>query len=173
MYGMRGVAVLVLAVLACKAEEAKQSAARVTDQVSAASKAVVGTASEVASAAAERASSAYVTGRRVKSELDKVYETTHDYELAVDDVAASSPEGQAHAHELAALPSVTVGDATIGYEEDVRRSVGGATYSKQFRASWRRGDQIVRVSYFTSERIDLAAFAELLKRLAPIVERTL
>lgn len=148
-------------------------AGAVGDKAAGVKDAALDKASEMSGTAFDTAASAYVTGKRAKAELDKVYKTTHDYDLAVDDVTAESPEGKAHAKRLATLPTVTVGGATVGYEEDVARSVGGVTRSKHFRASWRRGDTIVRVSYFTSERIDAIAFAQLLQKLVPIVERVL
>jgi hypothetical protein len=153
--------------------DAKSKVGAATDVVGNAADQVVDTAGSVATSVADTATGALATGKRVKAELDKVYKTTHDYDIAVDEVGTSTPAGEAHAKQLDAMPSVKVGDATVGYTEDLARSVGGVTRSKHFRASWRRGDKIVRVSFFTSERIDAVAFAALLRELVPIVERVL
>jgi hypothetical protein len=107
--------------------------------------------------------------RTVKSELDKVYRTDRDYDLAITRAGASKD----HAARLAAMPHVQVGDVTVGYEEETRRSFAGVSYARHFRATWRRGDEDVVVSYATQEHIDPVAFVALVEKLVPIVEREL
>lgn len=168
-----GIIIVLSLVTSCSKDSATQTAEQAKEVVVAKAGAAKTVAVDTTTAVGERLATAYATGKRVKSELDKVYKTTHDYDLAVDDVAASSPEGEAHAKDLAALPSVTVGDVKVGYREDVSRSVGGVTYAKHFRATWRRGDRVYRVSYFTSEQLDAVAFADLVQRVVPLVEKAL
>ena len=108
-------------------------------------------------------------GRRVKAELDKVYQHRTDYDLDITTRAATS----AHAEKLAAMPHVTVGGVTVGYEQVAGLSPTGASNKRHFRATWRRGDRDVIVGYQTESRLDLAAFAALLPTLVPIVDRLL
>lgn len=114
---------------------------------------------------------ALATGRKVSAELDKVYRTDTDYELAVSEEA--DPDSAAHAERLAQMPTVSIGDVTVGYEEDATRSLRGVRYAKHFRATWRRDGELVRVSYFTQEEIDAVGFARLLQKMVPIVENAL
>lgn len=120
--------------------------------------------------------SAYTTGRdavglarTVKRELDKVYKTDHAYDLDITRAGASTE----HAAKLAAMPHVTVRGVTVGYEESVTRSMGGIGYKKHFRATWRRGDEDVIVSYATQENLDVVAFAKLVEKMVPIVEQAI
>lgn len=108
-------------------------------------------------------------GAKAKAELDKVYQSTSAYDLDVTRTAATA----AHAEKLAAMPHVTVGDLTVGYEEASGLSVTGTRSSRHFRATWRRGDRDVIVGYQTASNLDLAAFAALLHKLVPIVERVI
>ena len=71
------------------------------------------------------------------------------------------------------MPHLTIRGVTVGYEEDTSRSLGGQTSRRHFRATWRRGDRDVIVGYQTEEKIDVVAFAKLLQKLVPIVERVL
>ena len=106
---------------------------------------------------------------RAKAELDKVYQTTSDYDLDITTQAATT----AHAEKLAAMPHVTVGDLTVGYEQTSGISITGTSSRRHFRATWRRGDRDVIVGYQTESNLDLAAFATLLQKLVPIVEKTI
>ena len=108
-------------------------------------------------------------GLQAKAELDKVYRTDSDYDLDVTAAGASAD----HAAKLAALPHVTVGDLTVGYEQVSTLSTSGVGRSRHFRATWRRGDRDVIVGYQTSEALDVVAFAKLLDKLVPSVERAL
>ena len=112
---------------------------------------------------------AAVLGRRAKAELDKVYRSSTDYDLDVT-TADASP---AHAAKLAALPHVTIGDVTVGYEQVGTVSANGVGRSRHFRATWRRGDRDVIVGYQTREELDLIAFAALIEKLVPAVEHVL
>lgn len=105
----------------------------------------------------------------VRAELDKVYHTTSSYDLDITTQAATSE----HAAKLAAMPHVTVGELTVGYEQTSGVSITGTSSARHFRATWRRGDRDVIVGYQTESNLDLAAFAALLQKLVPIVERTL
>ena len=120
-------------------------------------------------AAEARFDQAVALGRTVKAELDKVYRSDGDYELAV----ARGPAAADDAARFAALPHVQVGAVTVGYQEERALSVRGVRYARHFRASWRRGDEVVQVGYFGQETVDAAAFAALLPRLVPLVERQL
>lgn len=104
-----------------------------------------------------------------KAELDKVYKTTSDYDLDVTTANATN----AHAEKLAAMPHVTVGNLTVGYEQVSGLSVTGTTSKRHFRATWRRGDKDVIVGYQTSAELDVVAFAKLLPKLVPIIEKLL
>jgi hypothetical protein len=124
----------------------------------------------------ERANRAYAAGReavglarRVKSELDKVYKTDHAYDLDIARAGASKD----HAAKLAAMPHATVNGVTVGYEETATRSINGVGYRKHFRATWRRGDEDVIVSFATQEDIDVVAFARLVEKMVPIVEASI
>ena len=137
---------------------------------------VAGKAVDKASETAETASAAFdkalVLGKGAKDELDKVYKTDKDYALAVDD--AASEDAAKHAERLDKMPSVEIKGLRVGYEEDSNLSLRGTTYSKHFRASWKRGDgKIVRVSFFTKEQLDLVAFAQLLHKIVPAVQTVL
>ena len=120
--------------------------------------------------------SAYASGRdavglarTVKSELDKVYKTDHAYDLAITRAGASTE----HAAKLSSMPHVTVRGVTVGYEETATRSLNGVGYRKHFRATWRRGNEDVVVSYATQEDIDVVAFAKLVEKMVPIVEKAI
>ena len=112
---------------------------------------------------------AKLLGSRAKAELDKVYRSSTDYDLDVT-TADASP---AHAAKLAALPHVTIGDVTVGYEQVAIVSATGVGRSRHFRCTWRRGDRDVIVGYQTREELDLVAFAALLGKLVPAVETVL
>lgn len=119
--------------------------------------------------ALDRVTEAADLAQRAKAEFDKVYRTNTDYDLDITSAKATS----AHAAKLAAMPHVTVGGVTVGYEEVVGVSTTGGSRKRHFRATWRRGDRDVIVGYQTESRLDLAAFAALLPRLVPIVDRLL
>jgi hypothetical protein len=122
-------------------------------------------AEQVARSAEREARSALGLASKVKSELDKVYRTRSDYDMTLD--------SDAHAEAIGTMTHVTVGDAVVGYEESSVLSLDGATYTKHFRATWRHDGRNIGVSYYTTEDLDAAAFADLLKKLVPIVERQL
>ncbi|MBA3503431.1 MAG: hypothetical protein M4D80_11830 [Myxococcota bacterium] len=107
-------------------------------------------------------------GKAAKVELDKAYKSDSEYDLAIDDV--DSAEAAAHAAKMDKLPSVDVKGVRVAYEEDSNLSLRGTTYKKHFRASWKRNDKIIRVSFFTKETIDAVAFAQLLAKIVPAVE---
>lgn len=104
---------------------------------------------------------------QAKAELDQVYQSKSDYDLDITTQAATTE----HAAKLAAMPHVVVGDLTVGYEEQSGLSVTGTSSMRHFRATWRRDDRDVIVGYQTESKLDLAAFAKLLQKLVPIVER--
>ena len=190
---MRWAAVAFLLVLGCKEEQkekAKDIAGKVKDkttevageakekivEVAGNAKDKLGVATdkakEIASATGDVVDGALVKGRAAKTELDKVYKSKTDYALAVDEVG--SADAAAHAERLETMPSVDVKGLRVGYEEDSALSLRGTTYMKHFRASWKRKDgKIVRVSFYTKETIDVAAFAALLGKLVPAVEAIL
>ena len=172
--------VVVAVLLACGCKEKETQAARdivtqakdKTVEVAGNAKDKLGRATETALETAGQAfDRALVLGTRAKTELDKVYKTDKDYELAVDTVG--SKEAEQHATRLDKMSSVEVKGVRVGYEEDSQRSLRGMTYAKHFRASWKRGDQVVRVSFYTKETLDLVAFAKLLHELVPAVEAVL
>jgi hypothetical protein len=156
--------VVVAALLACgckdEQKEAREVVAKAKDRTV-----------EVIDTAGEAVAKAIVLGKGAKAELDKVYRTQHDYALAVDELG--SQDAEQHAARLDAMPSIEVRGVRVGYEEDSELSLRGTTYSKHFRASWKRGDKIVRVSFYTKETLDLVAFAQLLQKLIPAVETVL
>jgi hypothetical protein len=119
----------------------------------------------------DTATGAFALAMKAKSELDKVYRSTHAWDLDVEDASAEAT--REHEQQLDKLPSVTVSGVRVGYEEDAKLSLRGTAYAKHFRASWKRGDKIVRVSFYTKEELDLVAFAELLEKLVPAVEAVL
>jgi hypothetical protein len=126
-------------------------------------------AKEAKSEATKATERALGLGKRVKNELDKVYKTTKDYDVIIEE----GPALAEHDAKLAAMPHVNIGGLDVAYEESSTLSVNGSSYSKHFRATWRDGDRVVAISYFTKEEIDAAAFIELLKMLIPIVQRQL
>lgn len=113
--------------------------------------------------------SAVGLARTVKSELDKVYKTDSDYDLDITRAGASKE----HAAKLAAMPHVTVKGVTVGYEESSTLSLHGVGYKKHFRATWRRGNEDVIVAFATDENIDAVAFAKLVEKMVPIVEKAI
>jgi len=124
----------------------------------------------------QRANQAYVAGRdavglarNVKKELDKVYQSDHAYDLDIARAGASKE----HAAKLSEMPHLTVNGVTVGYEETATRSVNGVGYKKHFRATWRRGNEDVIVSYATQDNIDVVAFAKLVEKMVPIVEKSI
>lgn len=157
-----------------RAEQAqREAAARSADAARVAREAQAYAEAKARAAAARvdihAAARAVALGQRVKAELDKVYRTDSDYSLDVTTAGASAD----HAARLAALPHVTVGDLTVGYEQVATRSATGVGRTRHFRATWRHGDRDVIVGYRTSEAIDVVAFAKLLDKLVPSVERVL
>ena len=162
---MRTMVVVALLLLAACKEKDKETAREIASSVKAktieAKDKVVEVTSDFLDAALEK-------GKAAKVELDKAYKTEHAYDLAVDD--ASSAEAAAHAARLDKMPAVEIDGVRVGYEEDAKLSLRGTTYAKHFRASWKRGDKIIRVSFFTKETIDAVAFAQLLAKIVPAVE---
>lgn len=157
-----------------RAEQAQREAATRTADAARVAREAQAYAEDKAAAAAARvdihaAARAVALGQRAKAELDKVYKTDSDYDLDVTAAGASA----GHAAKLAALPHVTIGDVTVGYEQVATVSATGVGRSRHFRATWRRGDRDVIVGYQTSEAIDVVAFAKLLDKLVPSVERVL
>jgi len=148
---------------------ARRELDRADRQATAAAEAIVGGLAQVE----REAEAALAAGRRVKAELDKVYKTDTDYELAVSRIDADDQAASAHAARLQAMPTVTIGAVTVGYVDESERSLRGVRYARHFRASWRRSDDLVWVSYFSREELDAAAFAALLQKLVPLVEREL
>lgn len=133
-------------------------------------------AKETAGKALDTAAIAYdkalLVGKSAKAELDKVYKSNTDYALAVDEVG--SDDAAKHAAQLDKMPSVEVKGVRVGYEEDSQLSLRGTTYAKHFRASWKRSDnKVVRVSFYTKETLDLVAFAQLLQKIVPAVEKVI
>lgn len=81
--------------------------------------------------ALDRVTEAADLAQRAKAELDKVYRTNTDYDLDITSAKATS----AHAAKLAAMPHVTVGGVTVGYEEVVGVSTTGGSRKRHFRAT--------------------------------------
>jgi hypothetical protein len=163
MEGMRTAFVLgvALALMGCKDGE---------DRARGAAKDVQGAGRDVYRAgegAYASGRAAVALGRSVKAELDKVYKTDSDYDLDITRAGAST----AHAKKLADMPHVKVGDVTVGYEETSTLSMHGVGYRKHFRATWRRGNEDVVVAFATQENIDVVAFAKLVEKMVPIVEK--
>lgn len=121
--------------------------------------------------ASRNAFDAAATAIAVKRELDKVYKTSKDYDLVVSAEDADDAEMKRHEAAMAAMPHVAVGGVTVGCEEQSSRSLKGVSYSKHYRATWVRNGKKIGVSYYSKEEIDAAAFADLLQRLVPIVEK--
>lgn len=116
---------------------------------------------------------AAAVGLKAKSELDKVYKTTSDYDLELASDAVDDAGMKEHEAKIAAMPNVRVGDLTVGYEESQERSLRGQTYAKHFRATWVHGGKKVGVGYYSREELDAVAFAALLQKLVPAVQMAL
>jgi hypothetical protein len=149
---MRTLVVVAMLLVGCR-EKDKAAAREMKDKV-------VEVTSDLVDRAVEK-------GKAAKVELDKAYKSDHEYDLAIDE--AGSTDAAAHAAKLEQMPSVDINGVRVGYEEDSNLSLKGKTYTKHFRASWKRGDKIVRVSFYTKETIDAVAFAKLLQKLVPAV----
>lgn len=165
MIGMRRTfaLLLVLGLAGCKDGESRARGA---------AKEAEGTARDVYAAgqgAYSAGKDAVGLAKTVKAELDKVYKTDHAYDLDVTRAGASTD----HAAKLSAMPHVTVSGVTVGYEETATRSLHGVGYKKHFRATWRRGNEDVIVSYATQDNIDVVAFAKLVEKMVPIVEQAI
>jgi len=156
-----------------KAEQAERAARATAEQVEREARTTAEQVEREARAKAAQvereASRTFDLGKRAKAELDKVYRTDSDYDL---DVTATGTSAE-HAAKLAELPHVTIGGVTVGYEQVSTVSTTGLGRSRHFRATWRRGDRDVVVGYQTSEQLDVVAFARLLDKLVPSVERAL
>lgn len=157
---MRLLIALALATTAC-ADEERQARATARDTVATVEKRVDQVTHGV--------TSALELGRKVKTELDRVYKTSTDYDLTVTTTDADDSSAAA----LAAMPTITVGDLTVGYEASAGHSTTGVNRSRKFRARWRHGPRTVHVGYASSEELDAAAFAALLQKMVPIVEAQL
>jgi hypothetical protein len=107
---------------------------------------------------------------RVKGELDKVRKVSGEYDIDVSTEGADDAAMKQHEAKIAAMPHVTVGELTVGYEEDQNRSLRGTTFARHFRAIWAHGGKKVAVSYYTKEELDAQAFAKLLESLVPLVQ---
>lgn len=123
--------------------------------------------------AKKKAFDAAAAGRDAKAELDQVYKTDTDYDLVVTAEDANDEETKKHDAALASMPTVTIGGVTVGYEEQTTTNLGGRTYTKHFRATWIRNGRKIGVGYYSMEKIDAVAFAKLLEKLVPIVEKKL
>jgi len=175
---MRNWVIACVLLLGCKDKD-KEKAKDIANSVKEKTVEVAGTAKDKIGAATDKAveiagevaESAVANGKKAKVELDKVYKTDNAYELAVDEVG--SAEAEIHAKRLEKMPSIEIKGVRVGYEEDSNLSLRGTTYSKHFRASWKRKDKIIRVSFYTKETIDAAAFAQLLAKLVPVVDTVL
>ncbi|GEM_PF-5147033 len=113
------------------------------------------------------------TAIEVKRELDKVYKTETDYDLAVSSEEGDSATMKEHEAKIQAMPHVTIEGVTVGYVESEERSIRGVSYTKHYRATWCRNGRKIGVGYYSKKEIDAIAFVELLKKLVPIVERQL
>lgn len=135
-------------------------------------------AGELATAAKDKASS-LITGAKsslevvssIKKEFDAVYQSgsAYDIEIAtegIDDAGMKALEDQ-----LKGLPNVTVNGVTIAYEDRTANSINGVNYAKAFGAIWVVGGKKIGLIYATQQNIDAKAFAELLQKLAPVVEK--
>ena len=140
---------VVLALAGCG--EAKEDATRAAKKVERETRDLVGAA------------------RTVKRELDKVYQSRSDYDVILEE----GPSLDEHQRELEKLPHVSVGGVDVAYVETSELSVNGVAYTKHFRATWRRGDRVMAVSFYSKEAIDAVAFGALLQKLIPIVEKQL
>lgn len=160
------VVVLVLGLAGCKDKEIDKEAAREIAQ--SVKEKSIEAKDKVVEVTGDLVDKALEKGKAAKVELDKAYKSEHDYDLAVDDVGSAA--AAAHAAKLEAMPSVDINGVRVGYEEDANLSLKGKTYKKHFRASWKRNDKIIRVSYFSKETIDAVAFTKLLAKIVPAVE---
>ncbi len=151
------------------ARQARETAARQAEAAERKAAAARRGAEAAVDRAAATARDATGLARTVKAELDKVYKSERDYDLDITRTGASG----SHAARLAAMPHVRVGDVTVGYEESASTSLHGIGYARHFRATWRRDGEDVIVSYATQEEIDAVAFAALVQKLVPIVEKQL
>jgi hypothetical protein len=113
---------------------------------------------------------AAATALRVKGEIDKVYKATGAYDVQISAEGADDAGMKAHQEKVAAMPHVSLGDITIGYEESGEKTLNGTTFSRHFRATWVQNGQKVGLSYYTKEQLDLQAFAKLLVKFVPVVQ---
>lgn len=161
---MKTMVVVALLLFGCK-EKDKEAARDIAQSVKEKS---IEAKDKVVEVGGELIDKAVEKGKAAKVELDKAYKSEHDYDLAVEEPDAA--KAAEHAKKLEAMPSVEVNGVKVGYEEDSSLSLKGKTYTKHFRATWKREDgKIIRISYFTKETIDLAAFAQLLQKIVPAV----
>jgi outer membrane lipoprotein-sorting protein len=116
---------------------------------------------------------AAAASKQAKSEFDQVYRTDSDYDLAISAEDANDEEMKKHEAALNTMPTITVQGVTVGYEEQTTTNLGGRTYTKHYRATWCRNGRKIGVGYYSMEKIDAQAFAKLLEKLVPIVEKRL
>jgi len=158
------VVVAVLLFVGCK-EKDKEAARDIAQSVK---EKTIEAKDKVVEVSGDLVDKAIEKGKAAKVELDKAYKSEHDYDLAIDEPDAA--KAAEHAKQLETMPSVEVNGVRVGYEEDSSLSLKGKTYSKHFRASYKRQDgKIIRISYFTKETIDLVQFAKLLQKIIPAV----
>ena len=110
-----------------------------------------------------------VVSQQVKSELEKIYNTTTDYDLIISDPESGEDKLKAHQEQIARMNHIEVENLTVGYEERQDRSFQGATYERHLRATWVADGKLIGVSYYSKKEVDLKAFEELVRKMIPIV----
>ncbi len=160
-----------------KASEAKVTATEVKDEVKDKAGGLLDRAAALkdkAEAVKDQATAklfdAAAVALRVKGEFDKVYQAAGAYDVQISAEGADDAGMKAHQEKIAAMPHVSVGDLTIGYEEAAEKSLNGTSFTRHFRATWVQNGQKIGLSYYTQEQIDLEAFAKLLVKFVPVVQ---
>lgn len=162
--------VVAVLLLGCKDKQEKleQTKDKVVDVAGGAKDKLVAAKDKVVEVTGDVLEKAIEKGKAAKVELDKAYKSDNEYDLAVDDIG--SEQAAIHASRLEKMPSIEVNGVRVGYEEDSNLSLRGTTYAKHFRMSWKRGDKIVRVSFYSKQTIDIVELTKLIAKIVPAVE---
>lgn len=115
-----------------------------------------------------KAFDAALAAMKAKKEIDKL-DKMGDYDFAISSVLVDSAGMKDHEAKMASMPHVTVGDITVGYEEDPVKTLNGTEYKHHFRATYVHMGMKVGFSYYTKGDLDGAGFATLITKFLPIV----
>ena len=121
------------------------------------------------------------TAESVKKEWDQINRGESAYDLVVYGAGGDATRIEEHEAALDSMGHVEVRDVPlaggavekvrVGYSDVTEVGTGGRKHERHFRATWTDEGRKVGLSYYTTGQTDPAAFAALLGRLVPVVNR--